>query len=309
MLQVVNELQSQYAFGGLLYDAAIEVNPDLITKRSELEVLGNSSQTLENCIPTAKFFAALDQASIGYPEVHFQLNDVIDGSWLVKHQHSSGGFGVAHYQFNQSLPKNTYLQKKINGISFSLTFFANGDEIFVLGFNTQWSEQLNDAIPYIYKGAINTVTLDQQHLDTAKHYAQVVTKEFNLLGLNSIDFICHNDHVYLLEINPRIPASYELYETKYGDLMREHMEVCKTKQLPTKKRPELLRAHTIVYAPKQIHIPEDFDWPLWTADRPHGGEKIPQYQPICSVFSGGKNSAQVREMIKTREQSIINKFI
>ena len=307
-LQSIGELQNQFAFDGLLYDAALETKPDLLKKTPQLKVIGNSCQTLEDCLPSITFFEYLDKASIPYPNVRFHLNNDIDDLWLVKHSRSSGGLGVSPYLQKQKLAENTYLQKKIVGNSFSLTFLANKNEIFVLGFNTQWSESLNDGLPYVYKGAINAVTLEKEHLDTAKHYAELLTKEFKLLGLNSIDFICDGACVYVLEINPRIPASYELYETKYGALMREHLEVCKTKKLPTKKRTELLRAHAIIYAPKKVRIPEDFAWPLWTADRPHDGELISQYEPICSVFSGGKNSAQVREMIKTREQSIINKL-
>ena len=308
-LQAIGELQNQYDFDGLLYDAALETNPDLLKKIPQLKVIGNSYQTLEDCSPSVAFFEFLDEASIAHPEVRFRLSDVIDHSWLVKHRHSSGGLGVSPYSQKQRLTENSYLQKKIVSNSFSLTFLANKNEIFVLGFNAQWSESLNDGLPYVYKGAINTVKLEQEHIVTAKHYAELLTKEFNLLGLNSIDFICEGTCVYVLEINPRISGSYELYETKYGDLMREHLEVCKTKKLPTKKRTELLRAHAIIYAPKNVKIPKDFVWPLWTADRPHEGELISQYEPICSVFSGGKNSAQVREMIKTREQSIINKLI
>lgn len=309
VLQAIGELQNQYTFDGLLYDAALETKPGLLKKTPQLKVIGNSCQTLEDCLPSITFFKCLDEASIPYPDVLFHLNDGIDDSWLVKHQRSSGGLGVSPYLKKQKLAENTYLQKKIVGNSFSLTFLANENEIFVLGFNTQWSESLNDGLPFVYKGAINTVKLEQENLDIARHYAELLTKKFNLLGLNSIDFIFDGTCVYVLEINPRIPASYELYETKYGDLMREHLEVCKTKKLPTKKRTELLRAHAIIYATKKIRIPEVFVWPLWTADRPHDGELIPQYEPICSIFSGGKNSAQVREMIKTREQSIINKLI
>ena len=91
--------------------------------------------------------------------------------------------------------------------------------------------------------------------------------------------------------------------------MGDHIEACKHGILPTKKRSVMLRAHAIVYAPDEIQIPENMSWPLWTADRPHDGELIPQYEPICSVFAGAKNSALVNEMIKTRKHSIIKKLI
>ena len=67
-------------------------------------------------------------------------------------------------------------------------------------------------------------------------------------------------------------------------------------------------AHAIIYAPHEIQIPTDVSWPLWTADRPHPGEKIQQYEPICNVFSGGKNYSQVCEMIATRKKAMLNKL-
>ena len=58
-----------------------------------------------------------------------------------------------------------------------------------------------------------------------------------------------------------------------------------------------------------MQVPTEFVWPLWTADRPHPDEVINQYEPVCSVFSGGKNVAQVREMIHTRKNLIIEKLM
>ena len=127
--------------------------------------------------------------------------------------------------------------------------------------------------------------------------------------MNSIDFICDDHgqfmfwrsmHVYLPHMN--------LYETRQGDLMREHILACKERRLPKEERTTMLRAHAIVYAHKDIKIPSDFNWPLWTADRPHLGEEIPQFEPICNVFSGGKNYSQVCEMIMTRKKAVLNKL-
>ncbi len=293
----------------MLYGTAIEACPSILDELSSVPAVGNSSEILESCNNPQLFFPTLDQHSIPYPETCFELDHSKQGDWLIKNRSSNGGIGVRLFENKNELSPDHYLQKKISGINFSVTFLANEKDIFVLGFNTLWNENLGEEIPYAYAGAINQVNLSNDFLELAKQYAEIITQEFGLLGLNSIDFICDEDSVYVLEVNPRIPATYELYETKYGDLLREHIEACRHKVLPTDKRPFLLRAHAIVYAPSEITIPENISWPLWTADRPPAGEVISQYDPICSVFSGGKNSAQVRDMIKTRKQSIINKLL
>ena len=142
-----------------------------------------------------------------------------------------------------------------------------------------------------------------------KNYAEKIAEKLELIGLNSIDFIASEHCVYVLEVNPRIPATYELYESKSGALLRAHMDVTSGKSLPNKKNKRLLRAHAIVYATEELQIPEEMSWPLWTADRPVAGEVISLYSPICSVFAGGQNCTQVKQMIKTRKQSIITKLI
>jgi predicted ATP-grasp superfamily ATP-dependent carboligase len=90
--------------------------------------------------------------------------------------------------------------------------------------------------------------------------------------------------------------------------MAQHIEVCKSRTLPASKIQPLLRAHAIVYAPADINVSESVSWPLWTADRPHALELIKKFEPVCSIFAGGQNSAQVYEMIKTRKQSILAKL-
>jgi len=306
VLQAVQSLQSKISFDGLFFDAAMESNPSLLDEININPIFGNSKQVLSACKNFKVFFSILDQHSIPYPEIRFK--PITEDNWLVKKAVSTGGIGVAPMSEEVAFTENSYLQRKVDGINFSLTFLANGKELLELGFNTLWSEQLGTNIPYAYAGAINKVKLDAEIQVKALQYAKVIAKEFGLVGLNSIDFICTDNSVYVLEVNPRIPATYELYETKYGDLMAQHIEVCKSRTLPATKIQPLLRAHAIVYAPTDITVSESVSWPLWTADRPHANELIKKFEPVCSIFAGGQNSAQVYEMIKTRKHSILAKL-
>jgi len=307
-MHAVASLQCKYTFEGLLYDAVLECNPDLLDSLPIGRVIGNSSQTLRQCKDPKVFFSALDQNAISYPEVSYEpIQDSTD-SWLVKHMISSGGTGISAYAEVGTSEKNIYFQRKINGVNFSLIFLANGDELKPIGFNTLWSEALGECMPYAYAGAINSVDLTEQQRDTTINYATALTREFKLVGLNSIDCILSEGSIFVLEINPRIPATYDLYETKQGDLMKGHVEACVNAKFATTQRKQLLRAHAIVYAPQLIRVPASLDWPLWTADRPHQEEVIHKYEPVCSVFAGGKNVAQVSEMIHTRKKTIIRKL-
>ncbi|MEM7401880.1 MAG: ATP-grasp domain-containing protein [Pseudomonadota bacterium] len=305
VINAINKLSADYTFSGLFYDAAIEINPHLLNKINIENIIGNSIETLQRCKDPHQFFPALKKHSIPFPDVRFSSNIDEPRNWLAKNHRSTGGLGVKN-DINEV--EYSYLQKFIQGTSFSLTFLANAEDIQVLGANTQWHKQLGDAIPYAYAGAINQTKLSGDVLKKAMRHTHIIAEEFDLVGLNSVDFISHENEVYVLEVNPRIPASYELYETKRGDLMREHILSCRERKLPTEQRTALLRAHAILYAPNNIKIPDDMKWPLWTADRPHAGEDISQFEPICNVFSGGKNYSQVCEMIATRKKAILNKL-
>ncbi len=309
VLQAAYQFQGRYEFGGLLYDATMESTPDLLDSISVDSVIGNSSCTLRKCKNPEIFFSILDEHAIPYPEVCFQPPESSSKTWLIKHSMSTGGWGVSDLSKEFTEEEGVYFQRKIDGINFSLTFLANGSEIEPLGFNLLWVDTMKKDLPYRYAGAINCVDLTQRQRDTAIDYAKVLTRAFGLVGLNGMDCILFGDSIYVLEINPRIPATYELYETRHGNLLDEHIEVCRTHVLVPKRRNSLIRAHAIVYAPFPVQVPRDFMWPLWTADRPHPGERIETHQPICNVFAGGKNAVRTCEMIRTRKDMIINKLI
>ncbi|MEJ2115158.1 MAG: ATP-grasp domain-containing protein [Gammaproteobacteria bacterium] len=310
VLSAVVSLQSKISFEGLFFDAAMESNPSLLDEINITPVFGNSSQVISACKNPNVFFSALDKHSVSYPEILLssRSNPVESDRWLVKEAHSTGGVGVSFIKSEVDFSKNIYFQKKVDGINFSLTFLANGEDISELGFNTLWNESLSESVPYAYAGAINRVNLDIETQESALQYAKVITKEFGLIGLNSIDFIYADHVVYVLEVNPRIPATYELYETRYGEIMQKHIDVCKGRTLPATKFEHRIRAHAIVYAPTKITVSDSMLWPLWTADRPHVQEVINKDAPVCSIFAGGQNCSQVCEMIKTRKQSILAKL-
>ena len=308
VLQAVHQLQGKYEFEGLLYDAAMESTPDLLDSVSVDDIIGNSSRTLRRCKDPETFFSTLNKHAIPHPEVSFERPGNPADPWLVKHAAGTGGLGVCDISGELDTKESVYFQRKIDGINFSLTFLANGNEIKLLGFNQLWVESLGENMPYTYTGAINYVNLTQHQQSMTINYASVLAREFELVGLNSMDCILSGGSIYAIEVNPRIPATYELYETRHGDLLKEHIEACKTHVFTAGQRKPLLRGHAIVYAPNPVQIPENFTWPLWTADRPHPGEAIDVHQPICSVFAGGKNAAQVREIIRTRKDVIINKL-
>lgn len=305
----IRQVREEYCPRGLLYDAALESAPGLLENLGACKVIGNTSAVLRRCKDPQVFFQALDENSIRYPEVCFSQVRKDCHLWLRKNSKSTGGRGVAPCTGESGNDPSVYLQRKTEGLDFSLTFLADGRNIEVLGLNTLWHRACGPDRPYVYEGAVNRAELTQEQQGTVLHYALLLTREFHLVGLNSIDFILSDDCVYVLEINPRIPATYELYETRQGHLIRAHMDACIHAKLARMSGERPLRAHAHVYAPEPVRVPACFDWPLWTADRPHPDEVIQVHEPICSVFAGGKNTGQVHAMIRARMQKILHGLV
>ena len=305
-LKAVQRLHNKYHLKGLFYDAALEFDPGMLDAFPLDKVIGNSSTTLRMCKNPEVFFSALDANQIPYPEISFKSVQGKKDLWLLKKSRSAGGVGVTTPTDIQVYDQRSYYQRKMEGIPFSLTFLSNGQKLKVLGFNTLWCRDTGAGIPFLYEGAINHVNLTEEQRLAALDHATYLVREFELVGLNSVDFILSDERVFVLEVNPRIPATFELYETRHGNLMRDHINACVHARLSPAQERRQLHAHVIIFAPATMCIPNSFNWPVWTADQPHPGEVIRKNEPVCSVFAGGKNVSQVCTSVWSRKKIILD---
>ena len=82
VLRTISSLQKKLTFDGLLYDSALEANPNLLDKISFNNVIGNSSKTLYQCNSISYLFSTLEKLEIPFPEICKQPRLAISGSWL-----------------------------------------------------------------------------------------------------------------------------------------------------------------------------------------------------------------------------------
>ncbi len=64
-------------------------------------------------------------------------------------------------------------------------------------------------------------------------------------------------------------------------------------------------AAQIVFAPRDLTIPNDMTWPEWSADRPHDGETIAASRPVCTVCAEADTPAAARALAARRESAIL----
>ncbi|WP_245234288.1 ATP-grasp domain-containing protein [Methylotenera oryzisoli] len=308
-------------FAGFVYGSGFEAQPDLLQQVAALiPVIGNSSATLAAVKDLSVFFAVMQKLNIEHPETFEQLPVDVDSS-LYLHKFCGGSGGVhikpAVLVQNDWLEQH-YFQRKLEGLPVSLLFLANGTEIEVVGFNEQWVNASTD-MPFRYGGAVShavlSVAVQQQLLDAARQ----LTTQFDLLGLNSLDAIVRTtgtgiEQVYVLEINPRLSATVDLYNHSDGVLFECHMQACRYRQLAgasqlRDKYEAVSKAHAIVYTDIDVMLNTEMVWPDWVTDTPvqlSTPLKIVAGAPVCSVLAYADNAVAAKKVVLARVQQIKN---
>jgi predicted ATP-grasp superfamily ATP-dependent carboligase len=107
-------------------------------------------------------------------------------------------------------------------------------------------------------------------------------------GYGSLDFIIDDTgDIYILELNPRLSASAELYSNN-ADILRWHIESCIGK-LPSELQRQHSQTSTIstlsyLFAETLVFVKSDAQWPEVAHDIPHPKQTIQPGEPICTLL-------------------------
>jgi uncharacterized protein len=216
--------------------------------------------------------------------------------WLEKPFRSGGGHGIRPYVAGP-ISDDCYLEEFINGVPGSIVFVARGGRAVPLGISRQMAgDAAFGATLFQYCGSVLshpadlfdrgvTVALDAHRL------AMAVARDYDLVGLNNVDFIAKDGAAYPVEVNPRWSASVELVERAHGfSMFGLHADACSRGTLPDDRLPLCLRravGKAIVFARHEFFARRSREW-LWSrdvADVPRSGTIIAAGSPICTVFA------------------------
>lgn len=326
LLSAIGQLDaSQYL--GFVYGSGFEAQPALLQEIANIiPLIGNTAATVQAVKTAVSFFSALDLCDIAYPKTCYKLPFVFSECYLQKF---AGGCGGTHIKKvidqDAKLAINHYYQQQIDGRSISLLFIANSHNIEVVGFNEQWLSPA-ETMPFRYGGAINHIDLSSAVKQQLIYAAEQLTRAFGLLGLNSLDAIERDDIVYVLEINPRLSATFDLYSADFYqsvgarithiiDLhIRTSLEGEKFQHGHLKSPFQLasqFKAHAVVYAPVDVAIAVLFEWPNWVVDSPYLSEQDHEIQilagePVCSILVHADDAVTARQLVEDRVKIIMN---
>ncbi len=301
----IDDLLPSYLIDACVYGSGLECYPETLQYLSQqFKLFGNSPDVFASALPHLQGFARWDQWKIPYPEVRFSA-PCDSESWLVKPLFGNGGSAIIRYSDATRDRTSVFWQREMTGMVASVVFSADGLRFKIIGFNRQFSIMLGE-YPFVFRGLLTWPHIDSMIRTQIFDWLSCLVPGLGLKGVNGLDFMIQSDGCYLLEINPRPPASLSLYG-RQGWLW--HQAGCSQREWPDTDPIIHFDGLRIVYAPQDVLIPQELVWPKEANDIPRSGVLIRKGQPICSIMSHQLTEAQVLDDLDRLEQSIFQLFL
>jgi uncharacterized protein len=295
-------------FHAVVFGAGFEQDTALLDiLNTQNNLYGNSPALIDNLKQPATFFGLLDHLDMPFPQVRLSVPTDADG-WLAK---TIGATGGAHVQSAQGVAANEeiYFQRFEAGRNLSVLFLADGKKAQVVGFNEQRTQTVGDA-RFCYSGAISHAELPEDIKNQMARKLSALVETTGLVGLNSVDYILRDDQYFVLEINPRLSATMELYDADFErGLLHAHMQACEGELPLTMPDTKMIRGHKIVWAQQNIKVPATFGFPAYCADIPQPGSFVAKHAPLCSVVASGAQHNEVTALLKKFSADIQHQLV
>lgn len=291
-----------------LYGSGLETHPDLLDEiAQQATLLGNDAATLRRTKAPGDFFALLSHLAIPCPDTTLAAPAKPRG-WLQKRIGGSGGTHIRAAETAAFADPSSYYQRAESGQPYSLLFLATRGAAQAVGFN-QLLVSPHEDMPYRYAGVASGAALPAPVKQKVLTAAGKLAGALGLRGLNSLDFLVREESFLVLEINPRLSASFALYDAAHrgARLFEAHVEACCGRPTtPIAEQPP--QAHLVYYAPRAITIPAHLPWPDWVADIPETGAVIAAHQPLCSVMAQAESATAAITLARQRMAALTQRL-
>lgn len=303
VVSAVEMLISAYDPVGLVYGAGFEHQPELIAAiAGRTRIFGNDAATLMRAKDPLGLARVCEAGGVRHPAIALEVPDE-PGLWLMKRRGGAGGAHVATAEDASCASPECYFQRRVSGKSISALFLASNRKAEIIGLSMQWTAP-TPASPFRYGGAAGPVDIHPAQAEEIARFVGAIAHEFDLAGLNSVDFLVSDEAVWLLEINPRPGATMDVFELNNGSLFAHHIAACEGRLTPMSPR-FAFKAAEIVYVPCDIVIDERRNWPDWAVDRSPPGTRIAADGPLCTVLGSGATVDLARVSTGERARKII----
>jgi predicted ATP-grasp superfamily ATP-dependent carboligase len=188
------------------------------------------------------------------------------------------------------------LQRRIDGLSCSAVAIGDGRHAAVLGV----TEQLHRSRGFGWMGNVVPPRLPEGELTELHGQLRAVCNEvaarFCVCGAFGVDAVWDGHQAWVLEVNPRPPASLELFGP---GCFEAHVRGARGLGLPAPGVPHAAayaRVKLVLFADRDVRAPDPSWWPDGLVhDIPHADETIKRGGPVCTLIS---TAASVPEIIE-----------
>ncbi|WP_451995403.1 ATP-grasp domain-containing protein [Azospirillum argentinense] len=287
----------------LVYGAGFEDDPALLARLAEgRPLMGNRPEVVARVKDPFRFAATLARLGIPHPPVA-AVCDGSPGDHLRKRIGGSGGAHITPATVGKAKP-HWYIQRRVTGHALSVLFLADGDRAVIVGLSRQWTAPTT-ASPFRYGGAAGPWRCPERWTRILPAMIGRLAAAFELVGLNSADFLVAGSYFHLLEINPRPGATLDVFDRPpMPPLFGLHLDAS-AGRLPD-RLPALsgCRAAAVLYADAATRIETGRRWPAWTADQPAAPTIIGRGEPVCTVFGEGPSATAARRHAERRQREL-----
>ncbi len=286
----------------IIYGSGVDNNSDLLEQLGfQFYLLGNNVDSVRWVRNPELFFGLLDDLGITHPAVRFDRPLAVN--WLLKRNNHEGGTGITFVQCPETsfLDDQCYYQKQLDGEAFSVLFLANDNSCRIIGLNSQWVVDDNRQYPYLFRGVINRFELTRKHFLRISRWIENIVSVTGLKGLNSLDCLLVDNEIMVLELNPRPSASVSLYDSDYQyGLVKQQIASFTGKSWDKPIEQQQVNGCWVCYAPCDLMIYEQIDWPTWVVDQPLAGTVFSQGEPVCTLIATETSLTEVKQTLRQR---------
>ena len=295
---------------GWVAGSDFECEPELLECGAALlPLLGSTPDAVRRVREPRDFFAALDGLGLPHPETCFDAPPAGTRGWLRKLAQGSGGWHIRPAgDGGHDGDDGAYFQREVDGRPMSALFLAAAEGARLVAVNVLIVRPLGAHHPHVWRGAIGPVTLPEAQRADLQAMLDTLVRLFALRGLASLDFVQDGaGRPWLLEINPRPPASMGLYPEL--PLVEAHVAACRGEPLPEfAALDRRMRGSEIVFAREALVLTEAAARALAQAgdchDLPAAGARFAAGDPVCSVSARGADATGVQSQLGTRRQQL-----
>ncbi len=283
----------------VVYGAGFENRPDLVRRMAYgRELLGTPPERLADVRDPWAVAVAARSAGARAPETRAagELVRPDRGTWLRKPRRGGGGRGVRRWTGGVLRPTEI-LQRHVPGLSCSAVAIGDGRRAVVIGL----TEQLHRPRGFGWMGNVAPPRLPTEQLAELEGQLRGVCEEvalrFGVRGAFGVDAIWDGRHAWVLEVNPRPPASLELFGP---GCFEAHLRGARGLDVPALSPVPGGGVKLVLYADRDVRAPEPGWWPAGLVrDVPHADEEITRGAPVCTLIS---TTGCVSELVEQGER-------